>query len=188
MVTVHSVGYPPTAAPVGCQPPSLDHLPPAAGSLFVSAPQFGRPDFFFPGGGRGSRVCLCPGDPPTSGPPLGPLRHSFGLSVRTGDRAPRGPALGPLQHNIDGRLRPGDPAPSGPPPRPLGPSVERSGGPGKGRTLGQNRGGPNQGRRHRHRAALLLRDRTQAHAPPAPAITTHGMVGRRVWTAGRRRG
>ena len=33
-------------------------------------------------------------DLPSSGPPLGPLRHSVDQSVRAGDQAPRGPILG----------------------------------------------------------------------------------------------
>ena len=45
--------------------------------------------------------------------------------------------------------------------------MERSGGPGKGRNLLQNRGGQNQGRRHGHRAAQITRDTMQVHTPPA---------------------
>ena len=56
------------------------------------------------------------------------------------------------------RLRPGDPAPSGPPLGPLRRPVERSGGPGKGRNLRQNRGGQSQGRRRGHCAAYITRD------------------------------
>ena len=52
-----------------------------------------------------------------------------------------------------GRLPAGDPAPSGPPPGPLRRPVERSGGPGEGRNLRQNRGGQDQGQRRGRRAA-----------------------------------
>ena len=40
-------------------------------------------------------VCLCPGDPAPSGPPLGLLRPSVEPLVRAGDQAPREPTLGP---------------------------------------------------------------------------------------------
>ena len=49
--------------------------------------------------------------------------------------------------------------------------MERTGGPGKGRNLRQNRGGQNQGRRRGHSAAQNTRDTMQARTPPASTMT-----------------
>ena len=89
-----------------------------------------------------------------------PTQHAKG---RTGDRP--GPRKGATTRR---NVTQGG---SGPPLGPLRRTVERSGRPGKGRNLCQDRGGQNQARRRGHGAAEISRNTTQAHMPPASTIT-----------------